>query len=60
MSAVPRGDQCKPRANAEVRGREYLTQAEVEKLIAAAGDNRNGHRDATVARLIARPSDRSF
>jgi integrase len=36
------------RRNAEVRGREYLTQAEVEKLIAAAGDNRNGHRDATM------------
>ena len=28
--------------NAEVRAREYLTGAEVEKLIAAAGDNRSG------------------
>ena len=36
------------RRNAEVRSREYLTQAEVDKLIAAAGDNRNGHRDATM------------
>jgi integrase len=36
------------RRNAEVRGREYLTQAEVEKLIGAAGDNRNGHRDTTM------------
>ena len=36
------------RRNTEVRSREYLTQAEVDKLIAAAGDNRNGHRDATM------------
>jgi integrase len=40
------------RRNAEVRSREYLTQAEVDKLIAAAGDNRNGHRDATTV-LVA-------
>ena len=40
------------RPNAEVRTREYLTQAEVERLIAAAGDNRNGHRDATMV-LVA-------
>lgn len=36
------------RPNAEVRAREYLTQAEAERLIAAAGDNRNGHRDSTM------------
>ena len=40
------------RPNAEVRSREYLTQAEVERLIEAAGDNRNGHRDATMV-LVA-------
>ena len=34
------------------RPREYLTEREIEKLIEAAGDNRNGHRDAT-AILIA-------
>jgi integrase len=34
--------------NAEARSREYLTQAEVERLIEGAGDNRNGHRDATM------------
>ena len=34
------------------RPREYLTEAEVEKLIDAAKDNRWGHRDAT-AILIA-------
>jgi type 1 fimbriae regulatory protein FimB/type 1 fimbriae regulatory protein FimE len=38
----------KRRRNAEVRSREYLTQTEVERLIEAAGDNRNGHRDSTM------------
>jgi type 1 fimbriae regulatory protein FimB/type 1 fimbriae regulatory protein FimE len=36
------------RRNADVRAREYLTGEEVDRLIAAAGDNRNGHRDATM------------
>ena len=36
------------RHNSEVRSREYLTEGEVERLIKAAGDNRNGHRDATL------------
>jgi type 1 fimbriae regulatory protein FimB/type 1 fimbriae regulatory protein FimE len=34
--------------NAELRTREYLTEAEVEKLIAVAKRNRWGHRDATM------------
>jgi type 1 fimbriae regulatory protein FimB/type 1 fimbriae regulatory protein FimE len=34
--------------NAELRTREYLTPAEVEKLIAAAKLGRHGHRDATL------------
>ena len=38
--------------NAEYRSREHLTEGEVERLIAAAKDNRYGHRDAT-AILIA-------
>jgi integrase len=38
--------------NASVRSREYLTQAEIIKLIKAAGDNRFGQRDATMI-LIA-------
>lgn len=38
--------------NAEVRAREYLTDAEVDRLIKAAGANRNGHRDATMV-LVA-------
>ncbi len=40
------------RRNAEVRSREYLTPGEVERLIKAAGNNRNGHRDATMV-LVA-------
>ena len=34
--------------NAELRTREYLTEAEVERLMDAAKDNRYGHRDATM------------
>ena len=38
----------KRRRNAEVRSREYLTDGEVNRLISAAGENRNGHRDAAM------------
>ena len=34
--------------NADLRSREYLTEAEIEKLIKAARENRYGHRDATM------------
>jgi integrase len=34
--------------NADLRSREYLTEAEVERLMAAARKNRWGHRDATM------------
>ena len=34
--------------NAELRTREYLTEAEIERLIEAAKGNRHGHRDATM------------
>ena len=34
--------------NEDLRTREYLTEAEVETLIAAAKRNRHGHRDATM------------
>ena len=36
------------RPNGELRTREYLTGAEVEKLIAAAKRNRWGQRDSTM------------
>ena len=38
--------------NRELRTREYLTEHEVEVLMAAARQNRYGHRDATMI-LIA-------
>ena len=38
--------------NRELRTREHLTPAEVERLIETAKDNRQGHRDATMI-LIA-------
>jgi hypothetical protein len=34
--------------NSETRDREHLTEAEVERLMKAAGENRYGHRDATM------------
>jgi integrase len=43
------------RRNAEVRSREYLTPAEVEKLITAARSvGRHGQRDATLIRIAYR------
>lgn len=40
------------RRNGDLRTREYLTEAEVERLIEAAKHNRHGHRDATMV-LVA-------
>ena len=40
--------------NAELRSREYLTDAEVEKLTEAAKGNRYGHRDATMILVACR------
>jgi site-specific recombinase XerD len=34
--------------NADLRTREYLTEAEVERLMEATKGNRHGHRDATM------------
>jgi len=36
------------RPNAELRTREHLTEAEVEKLMSATKNNRYGHRDSTM------------
>jgi integrase len=38
--------------NGKLRTREYMTEAEVERLMKAAGRNRHGHRDATMV-LVA-------
>jgi integrase len=51
IGTVP-GRPPKRTRNADVRAREYLTNAEVDRLIKAAGVNRNGHRDATMV-LVA-------
>ena len=51
---VKRSQPPRRRRNAETRAREYLTDAEVQKLMKAAGDNRNGHRDATMVLLAYR------
>ena len=40
--------------NAELRTREYLTEAEVEQLMKAARDNRYGLRDATMILMAFR------
>jgi integrase len=40
------------RPNADLRTREHLTEAEVERLMKAAAKNRWGHRDATMV-LVA-------
>jgi type 1 fimbriae regulatory protein FimE len=42
------------KSNGHYRTREYLTEHEVERLMKAAGDNRNGHRDATMILLTFR------
>src|SRR5450631_1287763 len=34
--------------NSDLRTREYLTEQEIERLMAAARQNRYGHRDATM------------
>ena len=36
------------RPNAELRTREHLTGAEVDRLMEAVKDNRHGHRDTTM------------
>ena len=36
------------RSNAELRSREHLTEAEIERLIDAAKSNRHGYRDAAM------------
>jgi integrase len=47
-TAVKRTVTLKRRRNGDLRTREYLTEAEVERLMKAATGNRHGHRDATM------------
>jgi hypothetical protein len=53
-AAVKRTVMPRRPPNADIRAREYLTEAEVEKLMNAAKGNRHGHRDATGRRALAR------
>jgi site-specific recombinase XerD len=48
VSAVAATGPPKRRPNADLRAREHLTEAEVERLMNAARKNRWGHRDATM------------
>ena len=45
--------------NKDLRTREHLTEAEVERLVKAAQRNRYGHRDATMALVAYRHGLRS-
>ena len=40
--------------NSDLRTREYLTEHEIEALMAAAQQNRYGHRDATLILIASR------
>jgi len=51
-NAVKRTVTPERRPNADLRTREYLTEAEVERLITSAKGNRWGHRDSTMV-LVA-------
>ncbi len=53
-STVNRTVPPKRRPNSELRRREYLTEAEVEKLIEVAKGNRYGRRDATMILVVYR------
>jgi integrase len=44
----------KRRPNAELRTREYLTEAEIERLLSATRRNRWGHRDGTIILMTYR------
>ena len=47
-NTVKRTVRLKRPPNRDLRTREYLTEAEVERLTAATRGNRHGHRDATM------------
>jgi hypothetical protein len=51
-ATVKRTVSPRRRPNVKLRTREYLTEAEVERLMAAAKGNHHGHRDAMMA-LVA-------
>jgi|SRR6516165_5302880 hypothetical protein len=45
----PKSNSCpETTSNKDLRTREHLTEAEVERLIKATGDNRHGHWDRLI------------
>jgi integrase len=48
VAPMPAAPVALRRPNQELRTREYLTEAEVEKLLKAVRKNRWGHRDSTM------------
>jgi integrase len=54
LAVKKRPEQLVRKPNAELRTREYLTETEVDALIAAAKTNRWGHRDALMILLAYR------
>lgn len=61
VSPTPVNGTVPPRRkpNAELRSREYLTDAEVDRLLKAAKENRWGHRDYTMVLVAYRHGLRS-
>src|SRR5215831_5243183 len=59
-AAVNRTVTPKRPPNRDLRTREYLTEAEVERLMNAARNNRWGHRDATMVLVAYRHGLRAF
>ena len=53
-SSVMRSVTAGRKPNAAYRVREHLTEAEMDKLLAALGRNRHGHRDRLIGLLIYR------
>jgi site-specific recombinase XerD len=48
IDQLPKSEQVVRKPNSDLRTREHLTDAEVERLMVAARSNRWGHRDATM------------
>ena len=55
-ATVKRTVTLKRPPNADMRTREYLTEAEVERLMNATKGNRWGHRDATMNPGLSEPA----
>jgi hypothetical protein len=59
-AAVNRTVGSRRLANRDLRTREYLTEAEVERLMKVATRNRWGHRDSTMVLVAYRHNAADF